>query len=211
LPDALKGSNSGTSSNSNGGGPSTDGPANPGKVTSSGDPKADIERASKKFVALPSFSADMNGTGDNPMHMRLEYVSPDRYHIIHLGGPASGMETIIVGKNTYMKTGGVWRKFPVDVGSSIPNLRESFTEEGLRTMTDVKFEGDDAVGGKPGLLYSYTNTLPKTPTQYTSKIWVSKDTGLPMKILVDYQGGALKQAAITYDTETKLTIESPLP
>ena len=189
LPDALKGSNSSTPSNSNSSVPFGDGPASPGKVTASSDPKADVVAASKKFVELSSFTADMNGTGDNPIHMRLEYVAPDRYHIIQLGGPASGMETIMIGKNTYMKTGSVWRKFPMDVGSSIPNLRDTYTEEGLKSLTNVKYDGDGDADGKPALMYSYKNT--KVDTVFTSKIWVSKDTGLPMKVVVDYESGAL--------------------
>lgn len=210
LPDAFKGSNSSTSSNSNSSSPFGDGPASPGKVTASSDPKADIISASKKFVELSSFTADMNGTGDNAIHMRLEYVAPDRYHVINLAGPAGGMETIMIGKNTYMKTGGTWRKLQVNLGGSIPTMRDSFTEEGLKTLTDVKFDGDDSVDGKPALLYSYKNTVPNVNTPITSKTWVSKDTGLPMKIVVDYSSGPLKQMTVKYDTETKLTIEPPV-
>ena len=180
-------------------------------VTMAGaDPKADIIAASKKFIELPSFSAKMEGTGQNELRMQVDYVSPDRYRVLHLGGPAAGMETIMIGKQSYMKAGGKWQKMPVDIGSSIPTLRDSFTEEGLKTLTDVTFDGDDIVDGKPALVYSYKNSTPEGNYPFTSKIWIAKAGGVPMKIAVDYENGALKRMNVVYDTETPVTIEPPI-
>src|SRR5688572_19233625 len=101
-----------------------------GVTSASSDPKADIIAASRRFIELPSFSAKMEGTGDNALRMQVDYDAPDRYRILYLNGAAAGMETIMIGKQTYMKTGGKWQKMPVDLGSNIPTLRDSFTEEG---------------------------------------------------------------------------------
>jgi len=210
LPASLTGSNSAPAANGTNSSPDT-GSKPVGKISPSGDAKADVVAASKKFIELPAFTADMSGTGDNPIHMRLEYASPDRYHITQLAGPAGGMETIIIGKNTYMKSGATWTKMPVNIGDSIPSLRDSFTEEGLKTLTDVKFDGNEDVDGKPALAYSYKNKVPKADTTFTSRIFVSSDTGLPIKVVVDYGSGPLKQMTIKYDNESKVTIESPMP
>ena len=38
-------------------------------------------------------------------------------------------------------------------------------------------------------------------------MWIGKANGLPMKIVVDYTNGVLKQMTVNYDTETPVTIE----
>src|SRR5437879_4909859 len=59
------------------------------------DPKADIAEASKKFIALPAFTAHMEGSGtQNAMKYQVEYAAPDRYHITYQGGTGAGMELI---------------------------------------------------------------------------------------------------------------------
>ena len=93
---------------------------------------------------------------------------------------------------------------------SIPNLRDSFTEEGLKTLTDVKFESEDSLDGKPALVYSYKNQTIVGRYPFTSKIWIGKDTGIPMKIFVEYSNGMLKNMTVNYDTETPVTIEAPI-
>ncbi|HMJ07535.1 MAG TPA: hypothetical protein VK468_00930 [Pyrinomonadaceae bacterium] len=195
------GANSSTASNTS---------ASRGATTASSDPKADIIAASKKFIELPSFSAKTEGTGGSELKMQIDYAAPDRYHLKYLAGTGAGMETIMIGKQTYMKTGGTWRKMPVDLGSSVPTLRDSFTEEGLKTLTNVKFDGDDTVDGKSALVYSYSNTTPQGNYPFTSKIWIGKDSGVPMKIQVDYASGTLKTMNVVYDTETPVTIEPPV-
>jgi hypothetical protein len=92
----------------------------------------------------------------------------------------------------------------------IPTLRDSFTEEGLKTLSDVKFDGDDTIDGKPALVYSYKNVTPVGNYPFTSKIWVGKDSGLPMKIFVEYSNGMLKEMTVNYDTESPVTIEAPI-
>lgn len=203
LPDSLTGKNSSSSGNSsNSTKPSTSGPA-----TASSDPKADIVAASKKFVELPSFTAKMNGTGTADFQTTVVYIAPDRYHITQGGNK---METIIVGKETFMKRGGSWSKLPVDVGSMIPNLRDSYTEEGLKMLSDAKYIGEETIDGKVALAYTYTNTSTKIKTPFTSKMWIAKDSGLPLKTIIDYTGIDLKQMTIVYDTETPVKIEAPI-
>ena len=181
-----------------------------GSSSGGADPKADIVEASKKFIALKAFSAKMEGMGQTEIKSQVDYVAPDRYHISYLGGTGAGMEIIYIGNQTYMKTGGKWSKTPGDSNSAIPTLRDSFTEEGLKTLTDVKYENEDTVDGKPALVYTYKNVTPKGGYPFSSKIWVAKATGLPLKIVVDYTNGMLKQMTVNYDTESPVTIEPPI-
>lgn len=190
-----------------GGGASSGGSGAAGSSGGS-DPKADVIAASQKFIALRSFSAKMDGEGQSQIKSQVDYVAPDRYHITYLGGTGAGMEMIVIGNQSFMKTGGKWSKMPGDA-SAIPTLRDSFTDEGLKSLTDVKFDGDDTVDGKPALAYSYANVTPKGAYPFNAKIWIGKDSGVPLKVYVTYSNGALKEMTVNYDTETPVTIEAP--
>ena len=180
-----------------------------GSSTGGSDPKADVVEASKKFLALPYFTANMEGVGQTEIKSQVAYAAPDRFHVKYTGGTGQGMEMIAIGKDMYMNANGKWTKMPSS-GTSIPNLRDSFTEEGLKTLSDVKFEGEDTVDGEAALTYSYKNVTPAGNYPFTSKIWVGKDDGVPKKIYVEYSNGALKNMTIEYDTETPVTIEPPM-
>ena len=178
-------------------------------ATGGSDPKADVVAASKKFIDLPFFTANMEGVGQTPIKSQVEYVAPDRYHVKYLGGTGAGMELTWIGKESYMNSNGKWTKMPAS-NTSIPTLRDSFTEEGLKTLADVKFEGEDTVDGKPALAYSYKNVTPVGNYPFTSKIWIEQETGVPMKIYVEYTNGTLKNMTVNYDTKTPVTIEPPV-
>jgi outer membrane lipoprotein-sorting protein len=181
-----------------------------GSATGGSDPKADVIAASKKFVELKSFSAKMEGIGQTEIKQQVDYVAPDRYHVMYQGGNAAGMELIYIGNDSYMKTGGgKWAKMPGGNAAAIPNLRDSFTEAGLKTLTEVKFEGEDTANGKPALVYTYKNQTIVGNNPFSSKIWIGKESGLPVKIVVDYFNGMLKQMTVNYDTDSPVTIEAP--
>ncbi len=198
----------GGSSNSNGG--STSGGSTSGASTAGADPKADITSAANKFIALQSFSAKMEGMGQTEIRSQVDYVAPDRFHVTYSGGTGAGMEMIIIGNQTYMRSGGAWSKSPVASGGSIPTLRDSFTEEGLKTLTEPKFEGEETVDGKPAYVYSFKNKTPKGEYGFNCKMWVGKQSGVPMKIYATYDNGVLKNMTVNYDTETPVKIEPPL-
>jgi hypothetical protein len=183
-----------------------------GTATGGSDPKADVVAASKKFIDLKSFTANMQGMGQTEIKSQVKYAAPDRFHVTYLGGTGAGMEIIMLGNDSFMKSplNGKWTKMPGANNAAIPNLRDSFTEEGLKTLTDVKFEGEDAVDGKPAMAYSYKNQTPAGGFPFTSKMWVAKDSGLPLKIYVEYTNGVLKNMTVNYDTETPVTIEAPI-
>lgn len=178
-----------------------------GTATGGSDPKADVVEASKKFLALPFFTANMEGMGQTEIKSQVQFSAPDSFHIKYLGGTGAGMEMVYIGKNGYMKSGDKWTKM-AEIGS-IPNLRDSFTEEGLKSLSDVKYEGDDTLDGKSMSVYSYKNVTPVGAYPFTCKIWVNNSTGAPAKIHAEYTNGSLKYMDIKYDTETPVKIEAP--
>lgn len=181
-----------------------------GTATGGSDPKADVIEASKRFIALPSFRAKMDGVGQTEIKSEIDYLSPDKFHVKYLGGTGAGMELIYIGNDGYMKAGGgSWTKMP-STGQSIPNMRDSFTEEGLKTLSDIKYEGEETVNGIATSVYSYKNVTPVGDFPFTSKMWVRNDTGVPLKIYAEYSNGTLKNMTVNYDTDAKISIEPPI-
>jgi len=199
------------SSNGSSSGPST---GDSGSASPSGDPRDDVIRASKKFLDLPKFSGKMDSSGGKELHMKLEYVAPDRYHIYFYDPPGTvKSETMMIGNDMYVKLNGQWRKFPSMLKDhSIMNMRKMFDEEGMKTVQDVKYIGEDSLDGQKTYLYSYHNTKTDAtmPYPFTSKIWIGASDGVPKKLEVNYEGGDLKTMTVIYDTSSDITIEPPV-
>jgi len=200
-------------SSSGGNGSGTSGGAG-GGLSGGSDPKGDLIAASKKLVELKSFSGKMQGKSivngvENEMKQQVDYVAPDRYHVIYQGGTGAGMEIIYVGGDMYMKpAGGKWSKTPGG-GANMPTLRDSFTDEGVKSLSDAKYEGEETVNGKAALVYSYKNVTPKGDFPFSTKMYVDKATGVPLRTVTQFSNGVLKEMTVDYDTTTPVTIEPP--
>lgn len=203
LPASLSSNSSSTTNGSTANG-STSASKGDG-FTPTGDGMADLKTVSKRFTEADAFQATMDSTGDKPLKMEVEYVRPDRYHVKN-----ESMESIIIGRDTYMKLNGAWRKFPTPLDQTISSLRDMFTEEGLKTLADVKQESDDTVDGEDAIVYSYTGKVPQTSNTYNSKLFIGKDDGLPLKIEVEYSGGPLKKMTTVYRYSPDVKIEAPI-
>lgn len=174
----------------------------------SGDAKADIEKMADRFLSLRSFTAKMEGTGTIPVDSELEFLAPDRFRFRHFGQAGKGGEMVVIGKTTYLNAGGQWQK--MEIGMSVPNMRETFTRDGLKWFKDVKYVGEETVDGKTAHHYNYTGEMPGSKKTYRSDIWVSAADGTPIKISTVYDSGDLKTMDITYDYSKQVSIEAPI-
>ena len=170
------------------------------------NPAADIEAMADKFLAEKTFRAKMRGTGDKEVKTDLEFIAPDRFRI--KTGP--GLETIVIGKDVYLSMNGSFEKLPGAMDGSIPDLRATFNKEGRKWFSDVKYVGEESVGGKPSLVYEYKNKGEGNLGENDSKIWVGKDDGLPLKIESRYKRGNLKTMVIEYEYDPNIKIEAPV-
>ena len=204
---AAGNSNTGTANTTAANTAVTDGPTS--LFTPGSDAKGDLEKIADRFMALSSFRATMNGTGKNRFNSVVDFISPDKFQIRSELPNGKSMEMRIIGKETYMNANGNWQKVPIDVGSQIPNLRETFNRDEIKKFTEIEYAGEDSIDGTPAYLYKYSGAAMKGGSAYTSKTWVSKTSGLPLKIIADYETGDLKTMEITYDYTTKITIEVP--
>jgi outer membrane lipoprotein-sorting protein len=180
-----------------------------GAPTAPSDPKASVIEASRKLIALKSLTGKIEADAATPYKQQVEYAAPDRYHVKYRDNSGAETETIMAGNDAWVKSGDSWNKMTGETNPT-PTMRLPFTEEGLKSMTDVKFEREESVNGVPALVYSYkqvtvVGNFPKKQT-----IWVSKSSGLPIKSYVEYSGGGpIKTLSTTFDTETPVTIELP--
>ncbi len=178
-----------------------------GNFAPSADAKADIEKMADRFLTLKSFRAKMDSEGEMPMNAVLEFVAPDRYRL----QTGTGMETIIIGKTTYMNIGGTWRKMPVSLDSSITDMRATFDKEGMKWFSDVRYVGSETVDGRSAYVYAYHNKGPGAGEgENDSKIWIGTDDGLPIKVEATYRSGSLDKMTISYDHKAPVSIEPPV-
>jgi outer membrane lipoprotein-sorting protein len=180
----------------------------PGATTAPSDPKAAVIEASRKFIALKSLTGKIEADAATPYKQQVEYAAPDRYHVVYRENSGAETETIMGGNDAWVKSGDSWNKMPGNTNPT-PTMRLPFTEEGLKSISDVKFEGEESVNGMPALVYSYkqvtvVGNFPKKQT-----IWVSKSSGLPIKSYVEYSSGPIKTLKTTFDTDSPVKIELP--
>jgi hypothetical protein len=194
------------------------GGASAGVISPDDKPLDVMTKAMRSQLDARSFRARMEQSAANGMTntMLVEYVSPDRYHVVReakAGAKDPRLEYVIVGKETYAKTGdGPWTKFPVDMGGMISSFKDPKIIEELRKGGEVKFVGPDTLDGKPMLVYQYTmDKVGAVAIKSVTKTWVSVADGMPRKSESDaeYQGTKLKTVYTVSDYNTDIKIDLP--
>jgi hypothetical protein len=180
-----------------------------GSRTAAPDPKASVAEAARKLYALKALSGNIDAVGETSFKQHVEYAAPDRYRYSYVDGTGAATEMIIIGDQSYIKEGDSWKQTAAGQ-SSPPTLRNSFSDEVMKTLSDVKFEGEQTVDGKPTLVYSYKAMMLVGNFPVAAKMWVAKNSGLPMKSYVENPSAVVKNMTVTFDTESPVTIEPPI-
>jgi hypothetical protein len=102
-------------------------------------------------------------------------------------GPAQTMETRIVGGKSYFFVRGAWHSEPVTPDEMIADL----TEEKKSARQTCTVAGDEPVNGKPAAVYEAH--IENQGEKSDNKLWVAKDTGLPLKTEARMQEGTITQ------------------
>lgn len=171
----------------------------------SANPKDDLLNSTKRLQAYDAWSATLENNLFPEMKTQLEYSKPDRYRIKN---PVT--EVIVIGSDGYIKEQGKWRKVPEDIGAQIEAMKKSFNAESMKTIKEVTKSDAEKINGKDALLYTYSiEPGPNTPRNST-KVWIAKDSGLPLKIIVETENADATQiVTTTYDYEKQVNIEAP--
>lgn len=200
------------------GAPAEGGGARAGVISPDDKPLDVMTKAMRSQLDARSFRARVEQSASNGMTgtMLVEYVSPDRYHVVReakAGEKDSRLEYVIVGKDTYAKTGGnPWTKLPVDMGAMISSFRDPKVIEELNKGAEVKFVGPDTLDGMPMLVYEYTlGKVGGLAVKGVTKTWVGVADGMPRKSESDaeLQGTKVKTVYTISDYNADIKIDPP--
>lgn len=176
------------------------GPAGP---TFQGDPQAiaEVQAVMQKFLAMHTWKARMTSTGGGTSGTQtMEYVAPDRFHMVLQGTQAP--EMYMIGHETWMRIGGECQKLPVSQPAANPR-------EMMEHSTDAKIAvtkgAPEPVDGIPARTYMLiVDTQGK---QLREKLYVTPGTGLPRRVEVRADQG---MTVIDYfDYGAPITVNNP--
>lgn len=179
-----------------------------GGISESSDPREAVTTAYKKFMEQKSYYSIVktrNSTATT--EMELEFLAPDKYSIKNNVANYK-TEVIAVGNESFMRINdGKWTKAPQGQALPVSDIRKGMTEEAIKVMSDFEFMGKENLDGKETLAYRFKNSY---MGESSSKIWLSTETGLPVK--VDSEGnynGIKVEISVTYDYSKEIKIEVP--
>ena len=206
-----------------GGGPAESPAAGANTAKASSDPRGALAESLNSMLAAKSYRAHVvSSSSRGATNVTAEFVAPDRFHLTtDLQMPGQGKtthETIVVGKDTYVKMGNTpWRKFPVNLGDMISQFRDPKVVAELGKNADVKFIGAETLDGTPTFIYQYTFNLPQNKDfKGTSKTWVGMSDNLPRKTETEGEMNlmgkpVMTKTTITYsDFGSDIKIEPPM-
>lgn len=175
-------------------------------------PKEDIMASHQKLVERGKFrmTSVTEGGGDTTRtEAMVEW--PDRYHM-KIDAAGQKNEMIIVPGGTWMKQGGQWMKFPMDMGAMIQAMTPEAMKKGYEGMTNIREIGASEVEGRDAIGYAYDSKVTMMGITSTSsvKIWIDEDTGLPLKQEIDGEAMGSKSTTVqVYDYETPVSVRAP--
>ena len=189
----------------------------------SSDPRGALAESLNSMLAAKSYRARVvSSSSQGATNVVAEFVAPDRFHLTtNLEVPGQGNtthETIVVGKDTYVKMGNTpWRKFPANLGDMISKFRDPKMLAELSKGADVKFIGAETLDGSPTFIYQYTFTSPENKDfKGSSKTWVGMSDNLPRKTETEGEMNldgkpVITKTTITYsDFGSDIKIEPPM-
>lgn len=154
---------------------------------------------------------DMDTDGKKS-HIESYVILPNKIHML-MDSDGSQSEMIVIDDTMWINMDGSWIETPGagQIGPMIENIIQDPTTMGI-TLSNTKHLGSEDVDGVSADLYSYTSSYDTGGKTYITdaKIWIAKDSGLPIKqeseSNVDGKLTKLEQT-ITYDPN--ITIEPP--
>ena len=182
----------------------------PAAQAAAADPKGAVVEASRKLIETKTLSAKVVGHGKvADITKDVQYVAPDRYHIIFDDETGARTEMTSIGNETWIKSGDSWDKLETDE-SPTSTFRNNFTNEVVAGISDVNFKGEEMLDNKPVLVFSYNLVTKVGNFHVTHTIWVDAESGIPVKSLAEYHDTTQESLTTTFDVTKPVTIEAPI-
>jgi len=180
------------------------------------NPAKALKESLYKFLEAKSFRSRQEGSeGGVTIRSYGEFVAPDRYYVSHHWGD-NQQEIILIGGNSYLKTGDVWQKGPAEYSQYLNRI--SFLSREMIEQVDkvpaVRFLRTEIYQGKPAIVYKYDDRGMKGGHSWKAsmKIWVTAFDGLPRKSVFEGDfGGMITSGVMTWsDFGADIKIEAPI-
>jgi hypothetical protein len=113
-------------------------------------------------------------------HSDIEFVPPDRYHILS----DNKTEMVILNDKVYLKNQDTWTELKIAV-RDIVDL--NFVNRLEESITDIKLLSEETLGGSPVQVYEYKNKtrIGEVEPIVQTRLWVGIEDGLPYKMLIN--------------------------
>lgn len=171
------------------------------------DAQQAILQAAQKLQQV-SFKATTTITsGDQTQTSTLEFVPPDRYHLV-----SSAIEAIIIGNDSYIKLGDQWSVSPIDISSIMQGIMTLPTDL-VSQISNWTYLGQENLDGTPAQVYSYDmqSSIGGIQANSSNKIWINAADGLPLKLESQADvNGVTTTTTNVYEYDPNLTIEAPI-
>lgn len=177
-----------------------------------GGPKEDIMAAHQKLVERGKFRmTSVTEGGGTTARTEAMVEWPDRYHMkTDAGGQKS--EMIILPAGTWMKQGGSWMKFPMDMSAMIKSMTPDAMKQAYDGMSNLREIGASEINGRDATGYAYDSKVTMMGITSTSsvKLWIDDDSGLPLRQEIDGEAMGTKSTTVQdYDYETAVSVRAP--
>ncbi len=162
---------------------------------------AELRAIYARFGEAKSWRSRMAFPGPPPGTMTMEFVAPDRIHmIVNQGGQAG--EYFLIGNTMYVKSGRDCIKLPQRI--NLPNPREHMQQES-DAVIQVTRGGAEVVDGTPTQTYNLTITSQGRTVR--QKMYAATATGLPRRLEISSAEGTMMIDYI--DFGAGITINDP--
>lgn len=175
------------------------------------DARQDLHTAYSKLLAVNTYKMTLVEAGTGKRVMVAEFQAPDRYRMT----TDDQVSSVVIGDTMYMMMDGKTMTMPMPKGM-LSQYRSQEVLKEFERGTPVTAEGTDTVGGQACRKYRFTGTGKaigaNASSQYTSVVWVSIASGLPVQVETSRnRGGKLHTARMIYSdfNSPKIRISAP--
>lgn len=176
---------------------------------SQANPRDEVLAAYQAMAKAGKFRVvGMNETPQGAQKDNIEIVWPDRFHVMSGHG-----EIIVIPGATYVKQGAKWQMFPMDMSKMIERYRPEAMRDQFERTVEVKALGDSDINGHAARGYEYDTsvTVQGITAKSHAKLWVAKDSGLPIHQESDGEAMGHKSHHVAdYEFDPSIKIDAPM-
>lgn len=177
--------------------------------TKGADSKEELLNAFKNFRDVPFVTAKSVST-ENKETIIEQYSSVNSSYS-RKSESGESIETIIFGSETFSRMNSSWEWKKESDAKTTASDSFFFPYKYLESHIpdfDIKSAGEETINGKNAAVYNLTLSKPNPEVPSLIKIWIDKDSGLPLKIFSEIE----KDNNLTrnFDFESKVNIARPV-